>query len=1010
MKQRRRGRLTAVCLAVLAGLSCTGTALADIKPAGRITTFTCNGVEQNGRLTDFTLNSRANLSNLDISDNHLPLQVLYKLSVRQQEGEDWHLHPQGDTLCVLEDVQMDFRSEMTIGRTATEWQLQNQDGTAVQETAYTMQGGRLQIHEAGRYRLVLQNALVTDGRGGVVGNPVVSTRIIEVSALPEQVIKDAGRVTTFICNGAEQNGRLTDLTLSSRANLSVLDVSDNRLPLSVLYKMLTRRQDGADWRLQTQQGENSILSDSVLDFRSEITIGGTATEWQLQYEDGADVPASYYVMQDGRLQIHEAGEYRLLLKNDKVTDHRGGAAGAQVAFTKAISVDWAFGLGKRNGHILSFVCNGEEDRAGLTTLDVRDCASLKRLQCDSNRLASLDVSQNRELTDLSCRYNDLDFGTVATLSGTMQVLGAERYLFYPQHTASVSLTLQDTLNLSAYVPVYKDEPARWSMLTVQGDTLQVNKDYREAMSGLYFRRGGEYRLDVWHDSVTERPTPARDRVYKAVYTVSVSGDSVVWEPEPTEPTEPEQPDLPEVRLDTVSAPVFWPDRDTLRMGEKIVIYCATDSVRIYYTLDDRLPDTTALLYGDSLFLEQSAMVRAMAVRSGWANSEVTSHCYVIVPADLPDEPDEPIFPDTLAVGSGAGWIWMARAAKEKEVEFKGTGKGFRVDWGDGTTNDVKGSAGLYETVSATKDSEKELKHRYATEGIYTVTIEPLSAQGRLTALDISEERVLVLSFGDISMLEELDCSENMLTKLDLDGAGKLKELDCSENFLASLDLTSCTKLQEADFSENRITELNLPNHQSLKEVEGEENRLRLSTLYDLLLKRVAKAGYEFTPQGDSVTLAAGAAFDLSGEMRLGGKATTYALRYADGRLASQAEYTETNGIFRFTETGRSYKLSLQNPAVTEYEDGKAKKPVTFVWNVLVESVGNEDYVSDAASLRAYVQDRTIYLTADFDPGEVAVYTVAGQRIYQGYSRAIAVPQTGVYIVVAAGRYLKVPVR
>ncbi|MCM1170078.1 MAG: hypothetical protein NC324_09110 [Bacteroides sp.] len=338
-------------------------------------------------------------------------------------------------------------------------------------------------------------------------------------------------------------------------------------------------------------------------------------------------------------------------------------------------------------------------------------------------------------------------------------------------------------------------------------------------------------------------------------------------------------------------------------------------------------------------------------------------------------------PDTVVIPArGVGLVWQAQANKEKEIEIEGRG-GFRVDWGDGNTNTIKAfAAGGPEP----RDSVRELKHRYATPGIYTVQILPLDNNGYLTTLEVSGEQVLALAVGDSTRLEKLDCSDNLIEALELGSLGTLRELD---------------------FSENRLTEINLNGLTKIDEVDGGENRMPLSTLYNILTARNRNATYEFDPQSDSANVAPNTPFDLTGEITIGGKRSTYTLRYADTRQPVPAtDYKEENGIFRFY-SDRPYILSLQNAGVTEYDDGRPKKQITFTWYISTSGVANEGIDIPRPRLQAYVKDRIIHVQNA--EGEINLYNTLSQQLYQGTKTEIPVQTSGLYIIKSGTSHIKV---
>ncbi|MCM1532319.1 MAG: hypothetical protein NC048_08610 [Bacteroides sp.] len=372
------------------------------------------------------------------------------------------------------------------------------------------------------------------------------------------------------------------------------------------------------------------------------------------------------------------------------------------------------------------------------------------------------------------------------------------------------------------------------------------------------------------------------------------------------------------------------------------------------------------------------------------------HHMVTVTAPFGEDPDTVVIP-----ARGVGLIWQAQANREKEIEIEGRG-GFTVDWGDGNTNTVKA---FTDGTPEAKDSDKELKHRYAAAGIYTVQILPSDNKGYLTALEVSGEQVLALAVGDSTRLEKLDCSDNLIEALELGSLNTLKELDCSENRLTALDVSGCINLQDLDFSENKLREINLNGLGRIDEVDGEDNRMPLSTLYNILTARNRNATYEFDPQSDSANVAPNTPFDLTGEMTIGGKRSTYTLRYADTRqTVPNTDYKEENGIFQFY-SNRPFILSLQNANVVEYDDGRPKKQITFTWHINTSGVANEGLNNSKTRLQAYVKEHIIHVQNA--EGEITLYNTLGQQLYQGTQTEIPVQTSGLYIIKSGTSHLKV---
>ena len=81
----------------------------------------------------------------------------------------------------------------------------------------------------------------------------------------------------------------------------------------------------------------------------------------------------------------------------------------------------------------------------------------------------------------------------------------------------------------------------------------------------------------------------------------------------------------EVVKETVATPVITPNGGELKYGNNTVsIACDTDGATIYYTIDGTEPTTSSTKYTSAFTLSSNATVKAIAVKSGWNNSDVAS--------------------------------------------------------------------------------------------------------------------------------------------------------------------------------------------------------------------------------------------------------------------------------------------------------------------------------------------------------------------------------------------------
>ena len=81
----------------------------------------------------------------------------------------------------------------------------------------------------------------------------------------------------------------------------------------------------------------------------------------------------------------------------------------------------------------------------------------------------------------------------------------------------------------------------------------------------------------------------------------------------------------EVVKETVATPAITPNGGELKYGNNTVsIACDTDGSTIYYTIDGTEPTTSSTKYTGAFTLSSNATVKAIAVKSGWNNSDIAS--------------------------------------------------------------------------------------------------------------------------------------------------------------------------------------------------------------------------------------------------------------------------------------------------------------------------------------------------------------------------------------------------
>ena len=77
----------------------------------------------------------------------------------------------------------------------------------------------------------------------------------------------------------------------------------------------------------------------------------------------------------------------------------------------------------------------------------------------------------------------------------------------------------------------------------------------------------------------------------------------------------------------VEAPVITPESGQYASPQMVNIACATAGATIYYTIDGSEPSTTSLVYSAPFSVSSTTTVKAMAVKEGMLDSEVTSATY-----------------------------------------------------------------------------------------------------------------------------------------------------------------------------------------------------------------------------------------------------------------------------------------------------------------------------------------------------------------------------------------------
>lgn len=82
-------------------------------------------------------------------------------------------------------------------------------------------------------------------------------------------------------------------------------------------------------------------------------------------------------------------------------------------------------------------------------------------------------------------------------------------------------------------------------------------------------------------------------------------------------------------METVMAPVFSLENGTYEKGQEVEISSETEGAEIYFTLDGAVPTADSTKYEEAILLEETVTIRAIAIKEGMKDSQVTEASYVV---------------------------------------------------------------------------------------------------------------------------------------------------------------------------------------------------------------------------------------------------------------------------------------------------------------------------------------------------------------------------------------------
>ncbi len=86
---------------------------------------------------------------------------------------------------------------------------------------------------------------------------------------------------------------------------------------------------------------------------------------------------------------------------------------------------------------------------------------------------------------------------------------------------------------------------------------------------------------------------------------------------------------PEEEQKQVSAVKADPAAGEVLSGTKVSLTCETEGAQIYYTLDDTTPTKESSLYQEAIAVNQAVTIKAVAVKEGYKDSEVSTFVYTV---------------------------------------------------------------------------------------------------------------------------------------------------------------------------------------------------------------------------------------------------------------------------------------------------------------------------------------------------------------------------------------------
>ena len=259
-----------------------------------------------------------------------------------------------------------------------------------------------------------------------------------------------------------------------------------------------------------------------------------------------------------------------------------------------------------------------------------------------------------------------------------------------------------------------------------------------------------------------------------------------------------------------ATPTFSVAEGVVDKGTTVTISCGTADATIYYTTNGTAPTTSSSVYSSALTINTNQTIKAIAVKDGFANSEVASATYTIRDyATLPFEWDDTSTP-TGVINNG-----VSTYSASPYLKFDGTGDELvlKINETPGVlTYDIKGngfSDGTFKVQASADGSEYTDVATYTDlSSTTTVTIDSLASDIRYIKWIYTDKVSGNVALGNINLTAK--AGSITLAAACTDGEKYYGTYSSSEAFIAPAGVTVAEisivdgKLNVQEYSEGAV--------------------------------------------------------------------------------------------------------------------------------------------------------------------------------------------------------------